>query len=97
MQIITSTFVSVSMDVDPNKLVHTSPDTFADDENILTSMYPIASEPTDRIAISASPLILVFSPSLSNMIATIIVIGIVSRVSLARLSTAETDIAPNAT
>ena len=63
MQTITSVLVSVSIDVDPKRLVHTSPDTLAEDENILTSIYPIASEPTDKIAIRASPLILALSPS----------------------------------
>ena len=76
---------------------HTSPDKFADAENMFNNKYPIAKAPTESIAMAASPCILAFLPRLINIIAHITVMGNTSNVSLASLSTPAIAIAPNAT
>ena len=48
------------MDVDPKRVLHTSPDTLAEAENMLRRKYPAAIDPTDSMARAASPLTLVF-------------------------------------
>lgn len=42
----TSSCVNVRMDVDPNNVLHTSPERFGPVENIFIKRYPIASVPT---------------------------------------------------
>ena len=62
MQRITSDFSSVKIDVEPNNVLHTSPETFAEDEKTFMIKYPIARAPTEIMAIAASPFICVFWP-----------------------------------
>ncbi len=97
MQIITSLSVRVNIDVEPNKVVQTSPDTFELAEKMLRRRYPKASADTDNMAIAASPLIFAFCPDLSKTTAEIIVIGSVNNILSARLSTVPIAIAPKAT
>ena len=89
--------VRVNMDVEPNRVLHTSPDTFGPVENIFISMYPIASALTDIMATAASPLIFVFCPVLNNRIAHTIVTGRINNILFVKFNTAATAIAPNAT
>ena len=56
---VTSKEVNVKIEVEPNNVLHTSPDRFGPVENIFISRYPIANAPTESIATAASPLILV--------------------------------------
>lgn len=93
----TSLLVSVRMEVEPNKVLHTSPVILADVEKIFKMRYPIARDPTESIAMAASPLIFVFCPPLNNKIATTTVIGITRTVSFAKFKMVATAIAPNAT
>ena len=51
----TSLIVKVNIDVEPNKVLHTSPETFAAVEKTFIKRYPIASDATEIIAIAASP------------------------------------------
>ncbi len=85
------------MDVDPNNVLHTSPERFGPVENIFIKRYPTARVPTDTIAIAASPLIFVFCPLLNKMIALIIVIGKIMTILFVTLSIVAIAIAPNAT
>ena len=52
--------VIVSIEVEPNNVLHTSPERLGPVENIFIRRYPIASAPTEIMAIAASPLIFVF-------------------------------------
>ena len=96
MQSHTSAFVRVSIDAEPNSVLHTSPERFADVENKFIIRYPIASEPTEIMAIAASPLILVLFPVLSSNTAQITVAGRTKSISLVKFSTAAIAIAPKA-
>ena len=93
----TSVSESVNIDVEPNNVLHTSPETFADDEKIFISIYPAASDPTDIIATAASPLIFVFPPVLRSSTAHMIVKTITSGVFTVISSTEAIARAPNAT
>ena len=64
---------------------------------IFNTKYPIASEPTDNMAIAASPLILAFCPVLSKNIAARMVTGITRIILSAKSKIVATAIAPNAT
>ncbi len=77
IHIITSELVSVSMEVEPKSVEHTSPDTLDETENTLSIRYPTAIEPTESIAIAASPLSLVLFPVLSKSTAHTMVTGII--------------------
>ena len=50
------------MEVEPNSVLHTSPERFAEVEKMFISRYPTASAPTEIMAMAASPLIFVFCP-----------------------------------
>ena len=56
----TSVCDRVNIDVEPNKVEHTSAAILDEVANRLISKYPTANEPTEIIAIDASPLIFVF-------------------------------------
>ena len=85
------------MDIEPNRVVQTSADTFDDTGNKFIRRYPIARAPTDIIAIAASPLILVFCPVFNNRIAANTVIGSTINISLVKPAIAAIAMAPNAT
>ena len=55
----TSVLVNVRIEVEPNRLLHTSPEILAPVENTFIKRYPTASAPTEIIAIAASPFIFV--------------------------------------
>ena len=93
----TSVSVNVKIEVEPNSVLHTSPERLEDVENRFISRYPIASAPTEIIAIAASPLIFACCPVRSSRIAQTTVIPSISGISLCNPSTAATAIAPNAT
>ena len=93
----TSCSVKVKIDVEPNKTLHTSPDKFVDDAKIFMIKYPNARDPTEIIAITASPFIFTFCPPRRIKIAQIIVIGNVKSILFAKFKTVATDKAPNAT
>ena len=95
-QRITSVFESVSIDVEPKRVVHTSPLTFEDAEKMFRSRYPRASAPTDIIAIAASPLIFALEVIPRRITAATIVSGKATVIG-ARLQTVATASAPNAT
>lgn len=97
MQIHTSTEESVSIEVPPNNVLHTSPDILAEEENVLKSKYPIARAATEISAIAASPFIFVFRPVISSRIALTTVIGKTTIISLDIPSTPDIANAPNAT
>ena len=71
----TSDFVSVRIDVEPNRVEHTSPETFPDVGNTFISKYPKARAPTDIIAIAASPFTFELLPFFSISIAVSTVSG----------------------
>ena len=93
----TSVLVSISMDMEPKSVVHTSPDTFEELGNRFIIIYPKASAPTDSIAIAASPFILVFCPFLRRSIANTIVIGSTIIILFVKLSIVAIANAPKAT
>jgi hypothetical protein len=97
MQSHTSAFVSVRIDVEPNNVEHTSPEIFDDVENRFITRYPTASEPTESIAIAASPCILGFCPVLKISIAAMIVTGITINEVFVRSKIVAIASAPNAT
>ena len=97
MQSHTSVFVKVKIDVDPNRVEQTSPDILVEVEKIFISKYPMAREPTEIIAIAASPFIFAFWPVLRSSTALTIVIGITIAISSLNPITAAIHIAPNAT
>ena len=70
---ITCSGKSVSIEVEPKSVVHTSPEIFDEVENKFINRYPSASEVTDIIAIAASPFISVVSPMQRTAIAAAIV------------------------
>ena len=71
----TSPLLRVRMDVEPNNVLHTSPERFEDFANKFINKYPKAKAPTEIIAMAASPLIFVFCPVRSSNIAQIMVMG----------------------
>lgn len=92
----TSPADNVNIDVDPNRVVQTSAEMFDDASNIFNNKYPIAKALTDKIAISASPLIFLFWLVFSNRIAQMIVTGITNNELFERFKTAAIAIVPNA-
>ena len=97
IQSLTSDFVSVSIESEPNSVEHTSPDRFDEVEKMFIKRYPKASAPTEIMAIAASPFTFVFAPVRSSNIALTIVTGSTIIVSFVKLSTAAMAIAPKAT
>ena len=97
IQVHTSTVDKVKMAVEPNKVLHTSPEILADFEKTLMSKYPTASEPTESIANDVSPEIFAFWPAFNNKMAAKIVTGKTIIASLVSPITLATAIAPNAT
>ena len=85
------------MEVEPKRVLHTSPVRLVEVENRFMIRYPMASAPTEIMATAASPLILVLWPVRSRRIAQITVTGSTSSILLLRFSTAATDMAPKAT
>ena len=71
----TSENVSVSIELDPKSVVHTSWLTLLDEGYKFISKYPKDNAPTDIIAIAWSPLILELLLVRSRSIALIMVIG----------------------
>ena len=93
----TSVTVKVSIEVEPNKVLHTSPDRFDEGLKMFMIRYPKASAETDIIAIAASPLIFAFCPVRRSSIALIIVTGRTRSIWFVRLQTEAIAIAPKAT
>ena len=93
----TSPFVNVKIEVEPNNVLQTSPDKFAAVEKRFIIKQPIASAPTEIIAIMASPLIFVFCPVRSSSTALTIVIPIIRGIFSVIFNTVAIVIAPNAT
>lgn len=93
----TSIFVSVSIEVEPKSVAHTSPDIFDEVGNKLMSRYPIANELTETNATAASPLILECWLVRKRSIADNTVIGATNNILLVKLSTMDMATAPNAT
>ena len=54
------------MEVEPNSVLQTSPERLDEVENRFIRRYPMASAPTEIMAIAASPLIFVFCPVRSS-------------------------------
>ena len=97
MDIFTSISDSVRIDVEPKRVEHTSAETFNDLLNTFIKRYPKAIEEVERIAIDASPFILLDCPLFKIAIAAIIVIGRTISMSFIRPITAASEIAPNPT
>ena len=94
---MTFSFVKVSIEVEPNRVVHTSPARFDPLENTFITRYPKAIAPTDIIVIDASPFIFPLLPPFKSKIAAIMVTGNTSTILSVRLNTVDTATAPNAT
>ena len=58
---IVSALVSVKINVEPNKVLHTSPERLAGGEKMFIKKYPIARAPVEIMATLASPFIFEFS------------------------------------
>ena len=71
----TSDEVSVRRDVEPKRVLHTSPDTLAEVPATFITRYPTARAATEIMAMAASPLIFLFCPVQSSRIAAAMVIG----------------------
>ena len=83
--------------MEPNSVLHTSPERLDEVEKMFISRYPTASVPTEIMAMAASPLIFVFCPVRRSSTALRTVMAITSGISLVSCSTAAMAIAPNAT
>ena len=93
----TSAGDSVRMEVEPNSVLHTSPERLDEVEKMFIRRYPIASAPTEIMAMAASPLIFVFCPVCRSSTALRMVMTITRGILLVICSTAAIAIAPNAT
>ena len=71
-------FDKLEIDVDPKRVVHTSPERLEDAPKTFIIMYPTARDATESIAITASPLIFEFLPVRRIRIAQRIVAGSVN-------------------
>ena len=96
-QIVTSVLPSIKIDVEPNKVLHTSPATFDAVEKTFKSRYPIDKAPTESIAIIESPLSLVLCPVRRSKIAQTAVTGKTMSILFVTLSIVAIATAPNAT
>ena len=93
----TSLFLKVKIEVEPKRVVQTSPVMFAEVEKMFIIKQPKANAETLIIAIAASPWIFVFFPVLSSKMALMIVIGKTKNILFERFKTAAIEIAPKAT
>ncbi|MPM82511.1 hypothetical protein SDC9_129572 [bioreactor metagenome] len=93
----TSKATKVSIDVEPNNVLQTSPDTLADLEKTFKIKYPKANAPTESIAIAASPLIFAFWLDFNSITAAMVVTGKIISMLSVRFKTVPNAIAPNAT
>ena len=93
----TSAGDSVRMEVEPNSVLHTSPERLDEVEKMFISRYPMASAPTEIMAMAASPLIFVFCPVRRSSTALRMVMTMTRGILLVICSTAAIAIAPNAT
>ena len=85
------------MEVEPNSVLHTSPERLDEVEKRFISRYPMASAPTEIMAMAASPLIFVFCPVRRSRTAQTTVTPSVRGISSVSPSTAAIAIAPKAT
>lgn len=95
-EIITSVFVSVRMDVEPNNVVHTSPERFVFGEKMFMRRYPNASAEVEMSARLVSPLIFEFCFPHKSMIAKMVVTGRIKYVGVVIFKTDAKAKAPNA-
>ena len=93
---IVSALVSVKINVEPNKVLHTSPERLAGGEKMFIKKYPIARAPVEIMATLASPFIFEFSFAHKIKIAQIIVTGRTNKVVFVIFKTEATAIAPKA-
>lgn len=93
----TSTYESVRIDVEPNKVLHTSVPMLEEEENALRSRYPIARAPTEIIASEASPFNFAEAPVHNRITAHKTVIGITIIILLSTFIIVAMVRAPNAT
>ena len=91
-----SNFVSVKINVEPNNVLHTSPERFTEGEKIFKRKYPTARAPTEIIATLASPFILELSFAHKIKMAHTIVTGRTNTVLLEIFKIDATAIAPKA-
>ena len=85
------------MEVEPNSVLHTSPERLDEVEKRFIRRYPMASAPTEIMAMAASPLIFVFCPVRRSSTAQTTVTPSVRGISSVSFRTAAMDMAPNAT
>ena len=85
------------MEVEPNRVVQTSPETLAEEENTFIRRYPTASAPTEIMAMAASPLIFAFCPVRNSKMAKATVTSRIKGMSSVKPATAATAMAPKAT
>ena len=97
MESRTSAGVRVKIEVEPKSVVQTSAERLADFANRLIIRYPKASEPTEIMAIAASPLIFASCPGRRSKIANTMVRGRTRIILFVIFSTLAIAIAPNAT
>lgn len=96
MQMLTSDPVKVNIEVDPKRLLQTSPARFDEVEKMFIKRYPRASDETEIIAIADSPLIFLELFARSKITADNTVIGIATAIG-ARFAAAATVVAPKPT
>ena len=93
---IVSALVSVKINVEPNKVLHTSPERLAGGEKMFIKKYPIARAPVEIMATLASPFIFEFSFVHKIKTANKTVTGRTKIVSQESFKTEAIAIAPNA-
>ena len=96
IETIMSVFDNVRINVEPKRVVHTSPERFAGGEKIFIIKYPNANAPTEIIATLASPFIFELSFVHRIKIAHKTVTGRTKRVLFVSFRTEATAIAPKA-
>ena len=85
------------MEVEPKRVLQTSPDRLDEVPKRFIIRYPRAREPTEIMAMALSPLILAFCPVRSSKTAQTTVMAITRGISFLIWSTAAMDMAPKAT
>ena len=85
------------MEVEPNRVLHTSPARLVEVENRFISRYPSARAVTEIMAMAASPLMRVFCPVRSSRMALKMVTGRTSSISSVRFMTVAIAMPPKAT
>lgn len=93
----TSPTVKVKIEVEPNKVVQTSPTKLGLEEKMFIKRYPMARELTESMAMAASPFNLKRLPKHSNKIAQRMVTGKTKIISFPKFKIPATAIAANAT